>query len=147
MKIVVINGPNLNMLGTREPGIYGIESLTDIEGQMRDRAADKGVELDFYQSNHEGELIDRVQECRLADCIIINAGALTHYSVSLHDALRSVDVPVIEVHLSNIYQREEFRHRSLISAVAVGGIFGFGAYSYLLALDAAMAVCGSKKIQ
>ncbi|NLV17298.1 MAG: type II 3-dehydroquinate dehydratase [Syntrophomonadaceae bacterium] len=138
-KIMVINGPNLNMLGTREPGLYGRETLGEIEERMRESAVENGLALEFFQSNHEGELVDKVQSCQgRADAIIINAGALSHYSISLHDALLAVDLPVIEVHLSNIYRREDFRHQSLISATAVGGIFGFGKDSYLLALAAAI---------
>ncbi|NLB17658.1 MAG: type II 3-dehydroquinate dehydratase [Syntrophomonadaceae bacterium] len=136
---MVINGPNLNMLGTREPGIYGRETLGEIEERMKTLASDHSVALEFFQSNHEGEIVDKVQACQVqADAIIINAGALSHYSISLHDALLAVNLPVIEVHLSNIYRREEFRHQSLISATAVGGVFGFGKDSYLLALKAAI---------
>jgi 3-dehydroquinate dehydratase-2 len=140
-RIVVLNGPNLNLIGVREPGVYGNVSLDRIQQRMREMADRHGVDLDFYQSNHEGELIDIIQSCRKkADCIIINAGGLTHYSVSLHDALRTVEVPVIEIHMTNIYAREEFRHRSLISPVAIGGIFGFGSDSYYLALQAALDI-------
>jgi len=140
-RIVVINGPNLNLLGVREPGVYGSVSLEQIQQEMMAMAERYGVGLEFYQSNHEGELIDIIQSCRQeADCIIINAGGLTHYSVSIHDALRAVEIPVIEVHMTNIYAREDFRHRSLISPVAIGGIFGFGTTSYYLALQAALDV-------
>lgn len=140
-RIVVLNGPNLNLLGVREPGVYGNVSLDQIEQKMQEVADKRGVELEFYQSNHEGELIDIIQSCRgEADCLIINAGGLTHYSVSLHDALRTVEVPVIEVHMTNIYAREEFRQRSLVSPVAIGGIFGFGSASYYLALQAALDI-------
>ena len=137
----MLNGPNLNMIGVREPGVYGTVSLEQIEQKMLAAAEKHGAELEFFQSNHEGELIDIIQNCRgQADCIIINAGGLTHYSVSLHDALRAVEIPVIEVHMTNIYAREEFRHQSLISPVAIGGIFGFGSASYYLALQAALEI-------
>lgn len=140
-RIVVINGPNLNLIGVREPGVYGNVSLEEIEQEMQSVADKHGVELEFYQSNHEGELIDIIQSCRKeADCIIINAGGLTHYSVCIHDALRAAEIPVIEVHMTNIYAREEFRHQSLISPVAIGGIFGFGSTSYYLALQAALDI-------
>lgn len=140
-RIVVINGPNLNLLGVREPGVYGSVSLEQIQQEMMAMAEKYGVGVEFYQSNHEGELIDIIQSCRQeADCIIINAGGLTHYSVSIHDALRAAEIPVIEVHMTNIYAREDFRHRSLISPVAIGGIFGFGTTSYYLALQAALDV-------
>lgn len=138
-RIVVINGPNLNLIGVREPGVYGRVSLEQIEEEMLTIAERHGVGLEFYQSNHEGELIDIIQNCRQeADCIIINAGGLTHYSVCIHDALRTAEIPVIEVHMTNIYAREDFRHQSLISPVAIGGIFGFGSSSYYLALQAAL---------
>ncbi|MGE5398403.1 MAG: type II 3-dehydroquinate dehydratase [Chitinophagales bacterium] len=140
-KILVMNGPNLNMLGKREPELYGSVSLADIQVEMLKRAKNSDVELEFFQSNHEGELIDRLHEAReKVDAVIINAGGLTHTSVSLHDALRVAAVPVIEVHMSNIYSREEFRQKSLIAPAAVGGIFGFGTMSYYLALDAALAL-------
>jgi 3-dehydroquinate dehydratase-2 len=138
-RILVINGPNLNLLGSREPEIYGSSGLDQIEDGMRQMVRDLEIELEFFQSNHEGDLIDMVHQSRgRADCIIVNAGGLTHYSVSLYDALKSVDIPVIEVHMTNIYRREEFRHKSYISPAAVGGVFGFGAASYYLALEAAL---------
>ncbi|MBR0432751.1 MAG: type II 3-dehydroquinate dehydratase [Bacteroidaceae bacterium] len=134
-RIEIINGPNLNMLGVREPGIYGARSFEDYLGELRQRYPD--VELGYYQSNHEGDLIDRIQEVGLAaDGIVINAGAYTHTSVALHDALRSVTAPAVEVHISNVHQREEFRHRSLISAACRGVICGFGLDSYRLAIEA-----------
>jgi 3-dehydroquinate dehydratase-2 len=145
-KIMVLNGPNLNLVGVREPDVYGMITFEQIRQKMLDLAGTYGVELEFHQSNHEGELIDIIQGCRgKVDCIIINAGGLTHYSVSLHDALRAVEVPVIEVHMTNIYAREEFRHRSLISPVAHGGIFGFGSFSYYLALQAAVDVLQNRQ--
>ncbi|MBP3830266.1 MAG: type II 3-dehydroquinate dehydratase [Bacteroidaceae bacterium] len=134
-RIEIINGPNLNMLGVREPGIYGARSFEDYLGELRQRYPD--VELGYYQSNHEGDLIDRIQEVGIAaDGIVLNAGAYTHTSVALHDALRSVTAPAVEVHISNVHQREEFRHQSLISAACRGVICGFGLDSYRLAIEA-----------
>jgi 3-dehydroquinate dehydratase-2 len=135
--IYVLNGPNLNLLGTREPNIYGRTTLTDIGDMTVAEAKAHGFEADFRQSNHEGELVEWIHEARLKSAgVIINAGAYTHTSVAIHDALRALEVPVIEVHLSNTFAREEFRHRSLISPVAKGLIAGFGANSYVLAVDA-----------
>ncbi|MBM3822987.1 MAG: type II 3-dehydroquinate dehydratase [Verrucomicrobia bacterium] len=139
MKIAVLNGPNLNLLGTREPGIYGSVTLTEIESMLRSQCEKFGVELIFRQTNSEGELIDWVQEFRKdADFYIVNAGAYTHTSIALRDALSGAGVPTIEVHLSNVYSRESFRHHSMISAVCAGVIAGFGAHSYLLGLSAAL---------
>jgi 3-dehydroquinate dehydratase-2 len=139
--ILVINGPNLNMLGQREPTLYGNQSLEEINQELEEMASATGIRVEFFQSNHEGELVDRIQQARDDfELIIINAGAFSHYSIALHDALRAINLPVIEVHLSNIYTREEFRHQSLISPVAVGGIFGFGALSYRLAFLAACQI-------
>lgn len=144
--ILVINGPNLNLLGHREPTLYGTRSLEEINQELASMAAKVGVRIDFFQSNHEGELLDRIQEAKADfEAIIINAGALSHYSIALHDALRAVAIPVVEVHLSNIYTREEFRHHSLISPVARGGIFGFGALSYRLAFLAACEIIKEKR--
>lgn len=139
-KIWVLNGPNLNMLGTREPEIYGYDTLDDIAAQMEDAAARFHVELDFRQSNHEGHLVDWLQEAHAeaAHAVILNAGAFTHTSIALHDAIKSIAVPVIEVHLSNPHKREEFRHKSYVGMAAKGTITGFGALSYMLALDAAL---------
>ncbi len=138
-KILVINGPNLNMLGIREPDIYGNLSLEALQAELLNYAKNKGVVLDFFQSNHEGELLDKIHSAYgEKDFIIINAGAYTHYSIAMHDALQAVNIPTIEVHLSNIYKREKFRHKSLIAPVAIGGIYGFGFYSYQLAIDAAL---------
>jgi 3-dehydroquinate dehydratase II len=135
--ILVLNGPNLNLLGVREPQTYGRETLADIEEACLERGAVLGLEVDFRQSNHEGQLVDWIQEAReTADGIVINAAAYTHTSVAVRDALVASELPVIEVHLSNIYKREEFRHRSFISAVARGVICGFGGHGYELALEA-----------
>ncbi len=139
--ILVINGPNLNLLGTREPEIYGAETLDDIKNKMTEKAKPLGFSIDFRQSNVEGEIVGWIQEAREGhDAIIINAGALTHTSVAIMDALLAVDTPTIEVHLSNIFKREEFRHHSYISGAAVGMITGFGAIGYLMAVDAAKNV-------
>jgi 3-dehydroquinate dehydratase-2 len=135
--ILVLNGPNLNLLGVREPKTYGSETLADIEEACLERAAALDLALDFRQSNHEGQLVDWIQEAReSADGIIINAGAYSHTSIAILDALRACELPIIEVHLSNILAREVYRHHSYISSVARGVICGFGAQSYILALDA-----------
>lgn len=140
-RILILNGPNLNMLGTREPDIYGNETLADIEASSAMCAQGLGLSVIFRQSNTEGELVDWVQQARDdADLIIINAGAYTHTSVALLDALKVCNIPVIEVHLSNIHQREEFRHHSFVSKVAVGMICGFGGYGYEMALEAAARI-------
>lgn len=137
--ITILNGPNLNLLGTREPGIYGDLTLKDLEALCVQAGKTLGVTVDFKQSNHEGELIDWIQAAKTSKGIIINAGGYTHSSVAIHDALRSVGVPIIEVHLSNVYAREEFRHTSLISPVAKGVICGLGAKGYVLAMEALVA--------
>jgi 3-dehydroquinate dehydratase-2 len=135
--VFILNGPNLNLLGTREPHIYGRETLADVEQACRTRAATLGLAVDFRQSNHEGMLIDWVQEARqAAQGIVINAGGYTHTSVALMDALIAVDLPVMEVHISNIHRRDAFRHLSYISKVATGVIMGLGGLGYELALDA-----------
>ncbi len=135
--IYVLNGPNLNLLGQREPDIYGRTTLADIEKMTASQAKKHGLATIFRQSNHEGELVEWIQEARTkAAGVIINAGAYTHTSVAVHDALRALDCPIVEVHLSNTFAREEFRRHSHISPVATGLIVGFGANSYLLAIDA-----------
>ena len=139
MLIAVLNGPNLNLLGTREPEIYGAETLDDIAGRLEDQARGLGVSVEVRQSNHEGHLIDWLHEAQAegAKAVLLNAGGLTHTSVALHDAIKAVKVPVIEVHLSNPATREAFRHHSYVGMAAKGTIAGFGALSYELALDAA----------
>ncbi len=148
MKILILNGPNLNLLGTREPAVYGSATLSDVEQLVRDRAAKLGAEVDFRQSNHEGELIDWIQQARgNFDVLILNAGAFTHTSVALRDAVAGVGLPAIEVHLSNVHAREEFRHKSMIVGVCKGVIAGFGANSYVLALEAAVNISEASKNQ
>lgn len=135
MKFLVLNGPNLNLLGAREPQHYGVQTLADIEKMLTDEANALGVEVGFFQSNIEGELVDAIQKAvGVYDGILLNAAAYTHTSVALRDAIAAVKLPTVEVHLSNVLSREEFRHTSLIGAVCVGSISGFGADSYRLAL-------------
>ena len=135
--ILVLNGPNLNLLGTRQPEVYGSTTLADVEAMCADKAKALGIEIDFRQSNHEGTLVDWIHEAKgKHDGILINAGAYTHTSIALHDAIASVELPVAEVHISNIHKREEFRHLSYISKVSVGMICGFGTYGYLMGIDA-----------
>lgn len=133
-KIIVINGPNLNMLGTREPDNYGVDTLETINAGLADDAEKLDFELSFFQSNIEGEIVTEIQNARSADGVILNAGAYTHTSVAIRDAIASIDIPVVEVHLTNIFAREKFRHKSLIAPVCRGSISGFGKQSYLLAL-------------
>lgn len=141
----MLHGPNLNLIGTREPKIYGKRTLADIDRQLRTLATELGLSVATFQSNSEGALVDRIQAARgTAAAILINAGAYTHTSVAIRDALLAVDVPVIEVHLSNTYARETFRHRSLIADIAAGQIVGFGAQSYLLGLRAAADLLGRR---
>jgi 3-dehydroquinate dehydratase-2 len=138
MKILVLNGPNLNLLGSREPEVYGYQTLTDIIDNLRSVASGLGVAIDHYQSNHEGVLIDHIHQSRPAGCdgLIINPGGFTHTSVALRDALSGVALPAVEVHLSNIHARESFRQHSFIAGIALGQISGFGAYGYEMALNA-----------
>lgn len=134
MKILIINGPNLNLLGRREPGIYGAISFEEYLVQLR--SAYPSVEIEYFQSNHEGDIIDKIHQYGFtADGIILNAGAYTHTSVAIADAIRAVQTPVVEVHISNVHQREEFRHHSYLSAACRGVIIGFGMASYRLALE------------
>jgi len=146
MKVMVIQGPNLNMLGVREQNIYGPMKLEDIHAQMRAFAEQNGMEIEFFQSNFEGEIVDKIQEC-LGDAqgIIINAGAYTHTSIAIRDAIAAVQLPVIEVHISNIYRREEFRQKSLIAPVCAGQISGFGPFSYHLAMVAMLQIFNEMK--
>lgn len=140
--IFVLNGPNLNLLGLREPEIYGSDTLDDIAGMLEDRARELGLEIDLRQSNHEGHLIDWLHEAQAegAKAVLLNAGAYTHTSIALHDAIKAVKTPVIEVHLSNPHKREEFRHTSYVGRAARGTVAGFGALSYLVALEAAARI-------
>lgn len=137
--IFVLNGPNLNLLGMREPEVYGSQTLDDIAAMMDDHARHKGLTIDLRQSNHEGHLIDWLHEAQGAgaQAVILNAGAFTHTSVALYDAIKAIHTPVIEVHLSNPMAREAFRHHSFIAPVATGSICGFGSFGYIMALDAA----------
>ena len=141
MRVLFLNGPNLNLLGTREPEVYGRTTLADIEVKVREKAAQLKVAIDFRQSNQEGELVSWIQETKgKFEVIVINAAAYTHTSVALRDAISAVGVPTIEIHLSNIHAREEFRHKSLIAPVCKGQISGFGEKSYILALEASVYV-------
>ncbi len=134
--IYILHGPNLNMLGSREPEIYGHDTLEDINDRLTDRAEQSNRSIECFQSNHEGEMVSLIQQAgSKATGIVINAGAYTHTSLAIADAISAIDIPVVEVHMSNVYQREEFRHYSYISPVAIGVICGFGAQSYELALD------------
>ena len=139
-KILLLNGPNLNLLGTREPEVYGAQTLADVEQAAAAQAADAGAALSCFQSNHEGMLIDRIQAARTegVDAIVINPGGLTHTSVALRDALAGVAIPFIEVHISNIHRREAFRHHSFLSGIAVGVICGLGVEGYRAAIDFAI---------
>ena len=142
-RILVLNGPNLNLLGTREPEVYGTTTLDDINEMLRNRAAQLGVEISFLQSNIEGELVTAIQNTREHyDFILLNPGAFTHYSIAIRDAISAIDVPVIELHLSNVHAREEFRHKSVLAPVVMGQVLGFGVDSYLAALDIAVRKLG-----
>ena len=137
VRILVIHGPNLNLLGTREPEVYGSTTLSEIDAMLSELAGELGVEVESFQSNHEGAIIDAIQDARgRFDGILLNPGAFTHYSLAIRDAVAAVDLPVVEVHLSNIFQREPFRHRSVIAPVAAGTIAGFGPASYMLGVRA-----------
>ena len=136
-KIIVIHGPNLNLLGEREPGVYGNDSFDSINAEIAQKAKSKGFEIEIFQTNLEGGIIDMLHEARLKfDGVILNAGAYTHYSYAIRDAISAIKIPVVEVHLSNIHAREEFRHTSVIAPVCIGQIAGFGKNSYMLAVDA-----------
>ena len=139
MRVLFLNGPNLNLLGHREPDVYGKTTLADVEARIRGRADTLGVTIDFRQSNHEGEPVQWIQEAKgIVDVIVINAAAYTHTSIAIRDAISAVGIPTVEIHLSNVHAREEFRHRSKIAAVCKGVIAGFGAQSYVLGLEAAV---------
>lgn len=145
MRVLVIHGPNLNLLGEREVAIYGSITLDQINATMQSRAAELGIELECLQSNHEGDIIEHIHSARQGrDCLIINPAAFTHYSIAIRDALATLEIPIIEVHLSNIYSREPFRHKSVTAGVATGQISGFGPSSYALALEAAAMMPGRK---
>ena len=145
MRILFLNGPNLNLLGQREPQVYGRTTLADIEASVRQRARQLGAEVEFRQSNIEGELVDWIQQApRQFDVLVLNAAAYTHTSIALRDAILAAHIPAIEIHLSNVYAREEFRHKSMIAPVCQGLIAGFGAASYILAVEAAVNVIKNK---
>jgi len=148
MKIKVIHGPNLNMLGIREVNLYGPMKLEDINKNMETFAKQNGFEIEFYQSNHEGDIVDAIQESLNEDIdgIIINPAALTHYSIAIRDALKAVNLPVIEVHMTNVAAREEFRHKSMISDVVAGTVTGFGPFSYHLGLIAMIQILNEIKM-
>ena len=146
MKVLLIHGPNLHLLGRRQPEVYGTQTLTDINTHLLEIASQRNVELKIFQSNHEGDIVSVIGDnIDWADGVLINPASYTHTSVAIRDALSAVNLPVIEIHLSNIYAREPFRHRSYINPVAVGVIGGFGAYSYVLALDAIIHVLQESK--
>jgi 3-dehydroquinate dehydratase II len=147
LSVLVLHGPNLNLLGLREPGIYGVSTLAEIDARLVEIGRSLQVDTHSYQSNHEGGLVDAIHNARnLHQGLVINAGAYTHTSVALRDAISAVQIPTVEVHLSNIYKREEFRHHSYLSAVAVGQISGFGANSYYLGLQAIVAYLENLKV-
>lgn len=147
-RVLVINGPNLNLLGAREKDVYGDATLSDIASSVVKEAQALGMDADFIQSNHEGEIIDKIHEARgKYDAVILNPGAYTHYSLAIRDAVRAVELPCIEVHLSNIYAREEFRSKSVVAPVCAGQISGFGSNSYILALHAASLILDTSQKQ
>lgn len=145
MKIIIINGPNLNLLSRRKPDIYGTKSLEEINHELKKQAGQMGIEVEFFQSNYEGEIIDRLQKETEFDGVIINPGALAHYSYSLRDALESLTRPAVEVHLSNIFAREDFRKQSVTAAVCQGVLAGFGWQAYAFALDIIVKLAASKQ--
>ena len=145
VQVLIVNGPNLNLLGTREPEVYGAVTLEDIEGLVGERARQRDAEVSFFHSNHEGAIVDALHDAvGTYDAVVFNPGALTHYSYTLRDAVASIGIPVVEVHLSNIAAREEFRATSVIAPACVGQISGFGPDSYVLGLEAALAVLGRR---
>lgn len=145
MKILLINGANLNMLGTREPEKYGHTTLKDIEASLTNLSKELGIELDFFQDNHEGNIVDKIQQAKgVYDGILINAGGYTHTSVVIRDAISAVQIPTVEIHMTNIHAREEFRHTSLISGVSIAQVVGFGEKSYALALQGLVEYLKSK---
>ena len=139
-RILLINGPNLNLLGTRQPGIYGSDTLGEIEARLREHFAARDVDLRFFQSNHEGEIIDQIHDARnWADGIALNAGAYSHYSYAIRDAITAANLPVVDIHLSNVHARETFRHNLVITPVCVGTVAGFGWRSYVWGIEALLA--------
>lgn len=140
MKYAIVNGPNLNLLGVREPEVYGQETLKKLQQKLSNYASQENITLEFFQSNHEGEIIDYLQECfyQKLDGVVLNPGAFTHYSYAIHDAIKGIKLPVVEVHLSNIQQREEFRKQSVTAPACIGQIAGFGSDGYLLGIQALM---------
>jgi 3-dehydroquinate dehydratase-2 len=145
MKVLIIHGPNLNLLGGREADVYGTKTLKEINDSLKKLAAELNIAIVIKQSNYEGEIVELIQNSKAYEALVINPAAYTHTSVAIRDAIAAVDIPAVEIHLSNIYKREEFRHKSLISPVAYGQISGFGPESYLLGLRAAVSIANAKK--